>query len=57
MSEYGININDSKCVFGTSTLDFRSHKITVDGVQPSTEKVRVIQEFPQPNSIKKFNNS
>lgn len=52
LEEYGININPSKCVFGTSELNFLSHKISSKGIFPSEERVKVIRNFPQPKTIK-----
>lgn len=52
LQEYGITINTSKCVFGVSSLDFLSHKITADGIFPSKDRVEAILSFPTPASIK-----
>lgn len=52
LSNYGINIKASKCVFGVPEIEFLSHKINENGVQPSDLKVVAIREFPQPTSLK-----
>lgn len=54
LSEYGVTINTSKCIFGTSALDFLSHTITPDGILPSNDKIQAIKDFPQPTSIKQI---
>ena len=53
LSEYGVSIKPSKCLFGVETLEFLGHKITSHGILPSTERVKVIQDFPTPDSVKK----
>ena len=51
--EYGVNVKPSKCLFGVKSLEFLSHRITPDGILPSTERVAVINDFPAPDSVKK----
>ena len=46
--EYGIIINQTKCEFGTSSLQFLGHQVGSQRVYPLEEKVKVIQEFCQP---------
>ena len=53
LSEYGVSIKPSKCLFGVEALEFLGHKITEHGILPSTERVKVIQDFPTPDSVKK----
>ena len=52
--KYNIVINPAKCEFGVSKLQFLGHLVTPDGVSPLPDRVRVIQEFPVPNSLKKL---
>ena len=52
--KYNIVINPAKCEFGASKLQFLGHLVTPDGVYPLPDRVRVIQEFPVPNSLKKL---
>ena len=52
--KYNIVINPAKYEFGVSRLQFLGHLVTPDGVSPLPDRVRVIQEFPVPNSLKKL---
>ena len=54
LADAGIQINASKCLFGASSLDFLSHRITPEGILPSPERVKVIKELPAPTSIKQI---
>lgn len=54
LSEFGININRNKCVFGVRELDFLSHHISPAGIRPSQSKVQAIIDFPAPTSRKKL---
>lgn len=47
----GLTLRQSKCVFGASSIEYLGHVINADGLQPSVEKVRAIQNAPEPRSI------
>ena len=44
----GLVINNSKCVFGRSSIEFLGHEINAQRVIPLPGKVKVIQEFNRP---------
>ena len=52
--QYSVVINPSKCSFGVSELQFLGHHINELGISPLPEKVTVIQDYPQPTSLKKL---
>lgn len=52
LSQHGIVINPKKCVFGASEVKFLGIKISHKGLEPLPEKVEVIRDFPQPETIK-----
>lgn len=52
LSKYGITINQAKCVFGVSELNFLSHKINSKGIFPAEDRIKTINEFPIPTSIR-----
>lgn len=52
LSDYGLRIKASKCTFGASTLQFLGFDISKDGIQPSRDRVKAIESFPEPKSIK-----
>lgn len=54
LSDYGLTINPTKCVFGSNTLDFLSHKISSEGIAPSQERVEAIANFPEPTNVKQI---
>ena len=47
---HGIVINPNKCLFGVAELDFLGHHIDQHGITPLPEKVKVVRDFPQPQS-------
>ena len=48
LSEHGILINPSKCVFGVEQLDFLGHHVDSQGIRTLDKKVQAIREFSQP---------
>lgn len=54
LRDYGVALNVDKCVFGVEELSFLGHWVSKDGIQPLTEKVQGIMEFPAPTSLKKL---
>lgn len=51
LSEYGVTINPSKCLFGAPSLDFLSCQVDGNGLTPSPTRIQTILDFPVPNSI------
>lgn len=54
LSEYGINIKTSKCVFGATEIDFLSHNISNKGITPSKSKIDAIVQSKPPSSVKQI---
>ena len=52
LKDYGLVVNVSKCTFGVESLDFLGHRINCDGIVPLPDKVSVITEYPQPETVK-----
>ena len=50
--QYGIIINSSKSELGVAKLTFLGHRVNQYGITPLTDKVKVIQKFPQPKTQK-----
>ena len=50
LSQFGILINPSKCVFGADSLEFLGHHVSSAGIRPREDKVTVIRQFPQPTT-------
>lgn len=52
LSQYGILINESKCRFGVSEVDFLGYRVTAEGTFPIADRVKTIQEYPPPKTVK-----
>ncbi|KAK3752626.1 hypothetical protein RRG08_008769 [Elysia crispata] len=50
--DHGLVIRLEKCLFGVSSLEFLGHQISKKGSSPTQAKVKVIQTFPQPSTVK-----
>ncbi|KAK3792624.1 hypothetical protein RRG08_035956 [Elysia crispata] len=50
--DLGLVIRLKKCLFGVSSLEFLGHQISKKGSSPTQAKVKVIQTFPQPSTVK-----
>ena len=48
---YGLSINPSKCTLGVKSLNFLGFKVSEDGLAPLPDRVKAIQNFPQPSTI------
>ena len=47
----GTRLKRSKFAFMLSSIDYLRHRISADGLQPTTEKVRAISEAPAPLNV------
>lgn len=54
LSEYGVLINTSKCIFGVSEVNFLGHTVNASGTRPLEDKVDAIVCFPPPSNIKQL---
>ena len=52
LSRFGLVINQTKCVFGASELEFLGHWVSPAGVRPLAEKIRAVQHFETPKTVK-----
>ena len=52
LQDNGIAISLKKCPFNQFRLTFLGHSVSQDGLIPLSEKVRAIQDFPTPTSLK-----
>lgn len=53
-SDYGIVVNQSKCVLGVSEVIFLGYVVTSSGCRPTSDKVKAIQTFPQPSTVRQL---
>ena len=52
--QFGVIVNPTKCELGVSELTFLGHYLNSQGVRPLQDKVKVIQDFPQPTTQRKL---
>lgn len=48
--DYGILLNQSKCAFKLSEIDFLGHRFSKQGILPSEDKVKAIRNFRNPTT-------
>ena len=51
LGEAGIRLKQAKCAFMKSSVEYLGHKISADGIRPTTEKLRAINDAPPPNNV------
>ncbi|CAH2101294.1 unnamed protein product [Euphydryas editha] len=54
LAEYGVLINTGKCEFGKTVVTFLGHEVSANGIKPLQDKVRAIQEYPVPKTVKEL---
>ena len=52
LDEAGLKLNNEKCQFFNASLVYLGGKIDRDGLHPTDEKVRAIQNAPHPTNVK-----
>ncbi|GBM37272.1 Transposon Ty3-I Gag-Pol polyprotein [Araneus ventricosus] len=50
--KYGLVVNAEKCVFGQLSVKFLGYLISEKGIEPLPDRVKAINEFQQPKTIK-----
>ncbi|KAL3976952.1 Rab-interacting lysosomal protein [Sarotherodon galilaeus] len=51
LSEAGLRLKRSKCVFQAPSVTYLGHRISAQGLSPLEEKVRVVKEAPSPKNV------
>ena len=51
LSDAGLRLKKNKCVFLATSVDYLGHCVDAQGIHPTAEKVRAIQEAPRPTSV------
>ena len=52
LSEAGLRLKPSKCVFGANEIEYLGHTLTAQGVRPNSGKVEAVNCFPWPTTVK-----
>lgn len=51
LEDYGLLLNESKCILGAAEVDFLGYTLTERGTRPIDTKIKVIQDFPPPTTV------
>ncbi|TNN10580.1 Transposon Tf2-9 polyprotein, partial [Schistosoma japonicum] len=51
LNQNGMNIHQSKCVFGVETLEFLGHTISPEGITPIKQEADTNKQYPIPSSV------
>ena len=52
LKEAGIRLKQAKCAtFMQFSVEYLGHKISAEGIRPTTEKLRAINDAPPPNNV------
>jgi hypothetical protein len=54
LSQYGVVLNSSKCVFGAREVKFLGYLVSSTGISPLPNKVAAIREFSRPTTVKQL---
>ena len=52
LRQCGLVINEGKCVFGVSQIDFLGHRVSARGISPLPDKVAAVRRLERPRSVK-----
>lgn len=52
LRRYGLLLHPSKCKFARASVYYLGHVISAQGIAPNPDKVRAVQDFPVPTSVK-----
>lgn len=51
IQEYGILLNEEKCVFNVSSIEFVGHALSSEGIRPMENKISAIASFRTPTNL------
>lgn len=51
IDKMNMRINHQKSVFGVSSVTFLGHVVSIDGIRPTDDKIKAIQELQRPSSV------
>ena len=54
LQEYGIRLNESKCEWYRTSLEYLGHKISHDSIQPTNKKIEAIKQFKEPTTVREL---
>ena len=51
LEKAGLRLKKSKCILMASSVEYLGHRIDQHGLHPSSEKIRAVQEAPEPKNV------
>lgn len=51
LKEYNVSLNDDKCVFGATSVNFLGHQLSNKGIKPTYDKIKAIRLFREPTTM------
>ena len=54
LREHNLALNYKKCSFGTTKINYLGHLIFAKGVHPDPDKIKAIQQWPRPETVKEL---
>jgi hypothetical protein len=52
LEQANFKIQPEKCVFATDTVEYLGHISTLFGIRPDRKKVKAIEEYPVPRTVR-----
>jgi hypothetical protein len=52
LQQNGLVVNQEKCVFGQSRIEFLGHSISAAGISPLSHRVDALRRFPRPATVR-----
>jgi len=49
---HGLKAKASKCVLFKASIDFLGHTVSAEGIEPQTEKIAAIRDWPTPQCLR-----
>ena len=54
LEKHGLRVNKSKCTFLAPSVTYLGHKIDKEGLHPTDDKVKAVQDAPAPKNIQQL---
>ncbi|GFW74563.1 hypothetical protein TNCV_2414621 [Trichonephila clavipes] len=54
LSENGLVLKVSKCIFAKPEVDFLEHHVSENGIRPITERIQALLDFNRPSTVKQL---
>ncbi|XP_030838443.1 uncharacterized protein K02A2.6-like [Strongylocentrotus purpuratus] len=54
LAKHNLTLNEAKCTFAASDIDFLGYHVTADGLTPTLDNVAAIRTLPAPTNVKEL---